>query len=167
MLLPDYFLNSVFDVDLMFLKKNNIKAVIFDIDNTLVGFKIAKPTDQVLNYINTLKENGIKVAVASNNNKDRVSLFCEKLDVPYVYRACKPLPFALIGLCKKMNVKTKHTVLVGDQVYTDTLGANICGMTSVMVDIIDTKENLTFRIKRTLEKPVIKAKKRKDKKKND
>ena len=61
-----------------------------------------------------------------------------------------------------MGVKAKNTVFVGDQVYTDSLGANIAGMVSVMVDIIDTKESLTFKIKRALEVPVIKAKMRKD-----
>ena len=61
-----------------------------------------------------------------------------------------------------MNVKCKNIVLVGDQVFTDVWGANFCGMTSVMVDIIDTKETLLFKIKRALEKPIINAKKRED-----
>lgn len=166
MLIPDYFLKSVIDVDIDFINKNNIKAVVFDVDNTLVGFKEPNPDDRIKAYIQDLKNNGIKVAVASNNSKHRVSVFCEQIDVPFVYRACKPLPFSVVGLCKKMGVKTKNTAFVGDQIYTDMLCANLCGMTSVLVDIIDTKENLTFKIKRALEKPVIKAKIRKDVKKN-
>lgn len=162
MLSPDYLVHSVFDVDINFLNKNNAKAVIFDIDNTLVGFTVERPTEQIAEYINGLRSLGIKAAVASNNNKHRVGKFCESLDIPYISRACKPLPFALFKLCRQMAVKPKNTVFVGDQVYTDSLGANLAGMTSVMVDIIDTKETLTFKIKRALEKPVIKAKKRKD-----
>lgn len=166
MFAPDYLLKSVFDVDLNFLNKNKCQAVIFDVDNTLVGFKVAKPTEQIKQYIKGLQDSGIKVAIASNNCKERVSLFCSELNLPYIYRACKPLPFALLKLCRIMGVKTNQTVLVGDQVYTDSLGANLCKMTSVMVDIIDTKETLTFKIKRALEKPVINAKKRKDAKIN-
>ena len=162
MLSPDYLVHSVFDIDIDFLKKNNATAVIFDIDNTLVGFTVAIPPEEIKNYIFLLKQQGIKIAVASNNNKERVSLFCKDLDIPYISRACKPLPFSLFKLCKIMGVKAKNTVFVGDQVYTDSLGANIAGMVSVMVDIIDTKESLTFKIKRALEVPVIKAKMRKD-----
>lgn len=166
MFAPDYLLKTVFDVNTEFIRQNGCKAVIFDVDNTLVGFKVAKPTEEIKNYIKALKDAGIKVAVASNNCKERVSLFCEELDLPFIYRACKPLPFALLKLCRIMDVKAKETVVTGDQVYTDSLGANLCGMTSVMVDIIDTKETLTFKIKRALEKPVINAKKRKDERKN-
>lgn len=166
MLLPDYFVKNVFCVDVEFLKEKNIKAVIFDIDNTLVGFTVALPTGGIKEYLNMLRQNGIKVAIASNNNKERVSLFCKDLGVPFVHRACKPCPPALLKLCKIMDVKPKQTALVGDQIYTDVLGANLCCMTSVLVDIIDTKESLTFKIKRALEKPVIKAKIRKDAKKN-
>lgn len=166
MFLPDYFLKDVHCVDLDFLKSKNIKAVIFDIDNTLVGFTVAKPTPEIKEYIKTLTDNDIGVAIASNNNKERVSLFCEELNIPYSYRSCKPCGIVLKKLCKKMGVSPKYTALVGDQIYTDVWGANMCGMTSVLVDIIDTKENLTFRVKRALERPIVRAKIRKDAKKN-
>ena len=166
MLKPNFLIKDVFCVTYEFLQKNNIKAVIFDIDNTLVGFKVKEPTDKIIEHINYLKQNDIKVAIASNNNKVRVGTFCEKLDVPFVYRACKPLPFSLLKITRLLGVKCKHTMLVGDQVYTDSLGANFLGMTSVMVDIIDTKETLLFKIKRALEKPVINAKIREDNKRN-
>ena len=167
MLKPNYLLKDVYCVTYEFLQQNNIKAVIFDIDNTLVGFKVKEPTEKIVEHINYLKQNGIKVAIASNNNKVRVGKFCEKLDVPFIHRACKPLPFGLLKMAREMGVKCKQTMLVGDQVYTDSLGANFLGMTSVMVDIIDTKETLLFKIKRALEKPVINAKLREDNKKND
>lgn len=166
MFLPDYLLSDVFDVTDEFIKTNNIKAIIFDIDNTLVGFKVATPPKEIADYIFDLKQKGIKVAIASNNNANRVGLFCKDLDVLHISRACKPCPFPLLSLCRKMTVSPKNTLLVGDQIYTDTLGANLCGMVSAVVDIIDTKETLTFKIKRALEKPVIKAKRRKDAKNN-
>lgn len=166
MLKPNYLLKDVYCVTYEFLQKNNIKAVVFDIDNTLVGFTVKEPTQKIIDHINNLKQNGIKVAIASNNNKIRVGRFCENLDVLFVHRACKPLPFALLKITRLLGVKCKETMLVGDQVYTDSLGANFLGMTSVMVDIIDTKETLLFKIKRALEKPVINAKIREDNKQN-
>lgn len=166
MLTPNYLINSVFDIDEKFLDDNRIKGIIFDIDNTLVGFTVAEPTDEICDLISRLQSGGYKISIASNNNRQRVTRFCEKLNVEYIYRACKPLPFALLKLTKIMGLRCREVMLVGDQVYTDTLGANILGMTSVMVDIIDTKETFTFKLKRMLEKPVINAKRRKDAMKN-
>ena len=159
---PDFLLENVYSLTDEFLSSNNIKGIIFDIDNTLVGFTVKKPDDQVMCFLNSLKQKGVKIAVASNNNRDRVSFFCEDLDIPFIWRACKPLPFSILKIAKIMNIKCKNIALVGDQVFTDVWGANFCGMTSVMVDIIDTKETLLFKIKRALEKPIINAKKRED-----
>lgn len=166
MIQPDYLLKDIYCLTDDFLASNNVKGIIFDIDNTLVGFTVPTPDDKVKDFIESLLEKGIKVAIASNNNKERVSLFCKELDVDYIFRAAKPLPFSLLRIAKKMGLKCKNIMLVGDQVFTDVWGANFVGMTSVMVDIIDTKETLTFKLKRALEKPIINAKKRKDKKKN-
>ena len=85
--------------------------------------------------------------------------------MPFIWRSCKPLPFSLLKIAKIMGLKRKEIALVGDQVFTDVWGANFCGMISVMVDIIDTKETFTFKLKRALEKPIVDIKKRRDEKK--
>ncbi len=166
MIKPKYLIKDIYSIDDDFLKLNRTKGIIFDIDNTLVGFTVAKPDEKVKDFIESLKNRGIKVAIASNNKAQRVTLFCEELDVDFVWRACKPLPFALLKIARKMQLRPKNIMLVGDQVFTDVWGANFIGMTSVMVDIIDTKETFTFKLKRALEKPIIKAKIREDKRKN-
>ncbi len=162
MFTPDFLLKNVYSLTDEFLSKNHIKGIIFDIDNTLVGFTVEKPDERLKIFLNSLKQKGIKIAVASNNNRDRVSLFCEDLDIPFIWRACKPLPFSILKIARIMKLRCKHIALVGDQVFTDVWGANFCGMTSVMVDIIDTKETMLFKIKRALEKPIINAKIRED-----
>lgn len=167
MIKPDFLLDNIYCLTDEFLSENNIKAIIFDIDNTLVGFTVKQPDEKVTVFLDSLKKKGIKIAVASNNNRERVSLFCKDMEIPFKWRACKPLPFAILAIAKQMKVKCKNIALVGDQVFTDVWGANFCGMTSVMVDIIDTKETMLFKIKRTLEKPIINAKRREDSKKND
>lgn len=163
---PDFLLKDIYSLTDDFLRENGIKGVIFDIDNTLVGFTVAKPDEKVSGFIKSLMSKGIKVAIASNNSHKRVSIFCEELGVDNVARACKPLPFFLNTIAKRMGVERKSIILVGDQVFTDVLGANFLGMKSAMVDIIDTKETLTFKLKRALEKPIVNAKIREDKKKN-
>ncbi len=165
MIKPDFLLDNIYCLTDDFLNQNDIKGIIFDIDNTLVGFTVEKPDEKVLNFLNYLKQKGIRIAIASNNNQIRVSKFCEGLDIPFIWRACKPLPFSLLKISRQMQLKCKNIALVGDQVFTDVWGANLCAMTSVMVDIIDTKETLLFKIKRALEKPIINAKRREDMKK--
>lgn len=162
MIKPKFLLKNIYSLTDSFINENNIKGIIFDIDNTLVGFTVKKPDEKVVVFLNSLKEKGIKIAVASNNNQQRVSYFCEDLDIPFIWRACKPLPFSLLKIKRIMNLKSKNIAVVGDQVFTDVWGANFCGMTSVMVDIIDTKETMLFKIKRALEKPIINAKIRED-----
>ena len=167
MIKPKYLIKDIYCLDDEFLSLNNTKGIIFDIDNTLVGFTVATPDEKVKNFIKSLQQKGIKVAIASNNNAERVKTFCGDLDVDFVWRACKPLPFSLLRIAKRMSLKTRNVMLVGDQVFTDVWGANFIGMTSVMVDIIDTKECFTFKLKRALERPIINAKIREDKRKND
>lgn len=164
MLTPNFLVNDIYDITDEFIAKNNIKGIIFDIDNTLVGFKQKKPDQKIIAYINHLKSIGLMVAIASNNSKDRVADFCEELGVLSVARACKPLTFRLRKIATSMGILKRNIALVGDQVYTDSLGANLCGMISILVNPIDKKETLLFKIKRMLELPVIYFKRRKDKK---
>ena len=81
---PKHCVNSIWDLTIEFYQSNNIKAVIFDIDNTLVTHTTPVPPEDVLRYFEFLKSNGIKYAIASNNSKSRVETFCKNLNVPYI-----------------------------------------------------------------------------------
>lgn len=165
LLQPRYMIPDLSGLTDEFLEFNGIRGIIFDIDNTLVGFRVATPPPEILALFDRLESKGIRIAVASNNKRERVELFCRGLDFPAYHRACKPLGFALRKIRKGWGIPAKQIAVVGDQIYTDMLGANCAGMISVLVDIIDTKETVFFKIKRALEKPVIERKRRKDAKK--
>ncbi len=165
LLMPQFLIPDVSALTEEFLKENGIRGIIFDIDNTLVGFREPKPTEENLALFARLREQGIVFAVASNNNKERVSTFAEGLGVSAYHRACKPLGFALAKLRKEFGLKSKEIALVGDQIYTDMLGGNLAGMITVLVEPIDQKETVFFKIKRALEIPVVERKRRKDAKK--
>lgn len=87
---PDLHINKIYEIDIEKLKNKNIKAVIFDLDNTLVSEETVYPTDKLKFFLNVLKNNGINVGVVSNNRKERVELFMKELDIPYLYEAKKP-----------------------------------------------------------------------------
>ena len=163
MLTPRFLLKDIYELTDEFLITHDIRGIIFDIDNTLAGFKDEKPDGDAVTFIRHLQSRDVFVSVASNNSYKRVSLFCEELGVLAVSRACKPLTFRLRKIAKSMGVRKRNIAIVGDQVYTDSLGANLCGMISVLVNPIDKKETFLFKLKRLFEIPVIYFKRRKDK----
>ena len=161
-LMPKFLLSDVSALTDEFLQENGIRGLIFDIDNTLVGFRTATPTPEVLELFSRLKEQGIPYAIASNNSRHRVGVFAEGLGISAYHRACKPLGFALGRIRREFGLPAKNIALVGDQIYTDMLGGNLAGMVTVLVEPIDHKETVFFKLKRKLEMPVINRKRRKD-----
>ena len=162
LLMPQFLLPDVSALTDEFLERHQIRGIIFDIDNTLVGFREPKPTAANLELFARLKAKGIPFAIVSNNSSRRVGLFAETLGVPAYHRSCKPLGFALHKVRRTFGLPAEQIALVGDQIYTDMLGGNCAGMITVLVEPIDHKETVFFKLKRWLETPVIEKKRRKD-----
>lgn len=114
------------------LKTAGIKVLICDIDNTLAPHDMATPPEETIKFIQQAKALGFKVAVASNNTKERVQVFCKPLDVYYVNSACKPMPFVFFKVAKHFGVTRKELAMMGDQLLTDMLGANIAGVYTIL-----------------------------------
>lgn len=148
--LPKMYVRNYQCLNLEKLKNHGIKVLICDIDNTLSPHDEAKPTSAAIAFVNKAKELGFNVAIVSNNTKDRVSKFCEDLDVYYVYSAKKPLPFAFMKIKKHFNVQSCEMAMFGDQLLTDMAGANISGLFTILTsplvirDIAITKFNRKF-----------------------
>ena len=155
MLMPKFMLPNVHALTDDFLAAQKIGGIIFDIDNTLVGFREPRPTPEVLALLEHLREKGIQVAIASNNKEERVKTFAEGLGLSAYHRSAKPLGFVLRRIRKEFGLPAKQIALVGDQIYTDMLGGNLAGMQTALVEPIDMKETVFFRLKRFLEMPVI------------
>lgn len=161
-LMPQYMLPDIFALTDDFLDQHQIRGIIFDIDNTLVGFRTVLPTPEVTELLEHLQHKGIKLAIVSNNSRKRVRTFAQDLGIPFYFRSCKPLVFVLWHVRRRLGLPAKQIAMVGDQIYTDMLGGNCAGMITVLVDPIDHKETFLFRLKRKLEMPVIERRKRKD-----
>ncbi len=154
-LYPDYMFKSISDIDEDFFRKNNIKNVILDIDNTLVPYTVATPDGKAAAFFERLKRENINVCLVSNNSRRRVEKFNEIHKFCYFFRACKPLTIAIRRAMRSMNAKKTETALIGDQVFTDVFGGNRVGITTVLVDPIEGKESAFFRFKRRWEKRVL------------
>lgn len=152
---PTIALKSVCDISLEILGDFNIKALILDIDNTLTTHDNPNIKPEILNWINMLKENSIKLMIVSNNYPERVKPFANMLDIDFVSRGQKPLPKGFSEACNRLGVPKKNICAVGDQIFTDILGANIKGIKSIFVFPMEYETTTFFKIKRTLEKPLL------------
>lgn len=155
-LYPNLYLKDVTAITIDILKKNNIKGLILDVDNTLIDLN-KNMNPKVVDWVNELKKNNIKFCIVSNTNKyEKVKSVAEKLDIPYFYFAKKPFKRGFEKAKRKMNLKEENIAAVGDQIMTDVLGANRCKMFSILVEPISEKDILITKIKRPFEKLIIK-----------
>lgn len=155
-LLPDYCVKNVWNLDENFYKSNGVEAVVFDIDNTLVAHTEMQPPKDVLKYFEFLKTIGIKYSIVSNNSMERVTSFCKDLGIPYYYKALKPRKKYLKKVLHDLGCDATRSALVGDQLFTDILGGNRMGMTSVLVTAVGEDETGFVSFKRKFEKKILK-----------
>ncbi len=157
MLYPTAIFNRAFDITPLYLKSNNIKALILDVDNTLTGHGSQKLPFEIEKWLSEMNGAGIKMMIVSNNFKKRVEPFARAINMDYCAFSCKPSPLGLARARKKLNVSKSEVALVGDQIFTDILGANVYNIKSLLVLPMYGDVKFTIRLKRALEKPIIKA----------
>lgn len=156
MIYPKEYLNSVKDINLELLHKNNIKGLILDVDNTLINLDRKMPAG-VSSWAKDLKANGIKICILSNSNHlDKVEAVAKIIEVPYIFFGKKPLKSGFLRARDILKLPNENIAVVGDQIFTDIIGANRCQMFSILVKPIEEKDYLITRIKRPLENFIIK-----------
>ena len=154
-LYPNRYIDKVTDIDVKFLEENSIKGLILDVDNTLIDYD-KKMIDGLEQWAEELKKNNIKLCILSNSNKkDKVKKISEVLEVPYFYFAKKPFKFGFKKAKTLLNLENKNIAVVGDQIFTDVLGANRCKMYSILVKPIAEKDIWITVFKRPLENKII------------
>lgn len=155
-LYPNEYFDSVKDITLELLNNNNIKGLILDVDNTLINLDRKMPAG-VSNWAKELKEKGIKICILSNSNVvEKVTSVAKIIDVPYIFFGKKPLKSGFKRAQSLLKLNAENIAVVGDQIFTDVLGANRCKMFSILVKPIEEKDYLITKIKRPFEKFIIK-----------
>lgn len=165
-LLPDYDFDTYKGVTPEFLKSIGKTCVLCDIDNTLVPYDVPDPTDDVCSWVKTITDAGIKLILVSNNEKERVEKFNEKLNLPYLYKSGKPSRRTVKRALEILKDEKKNAVMLGDQLLTDVITARVSGITSLWVPTIKKVETPFFRAKSAIERPFIKHYYKKKGKKN-
>lgn len=146
---------SIFEITPKMLKKMDIRGLILDIDNTMAAHNDPEPLEGIEEWIADMKNNGIKLMIVSNNHASRVEKMADRLGIEFVAEGAKPLSAGFSKAVKKMGLDKKNVCAVGDQIFTDVLGANLYGIRSFMVKPIEPEKSLPFRFKRMIEKPFL------------
>lgn len=145
----------VTDIKTDFLKKMNVKGLVLDLDNTLTTHDNPRPADGVLDWIANMKKSGIKLMIVSNNHPPRVKPFADMLGLEFVSEGKKPLTKGFSEAKSRMGLEKNELAAVGDQIFTDVLGANLAGIKILYVSPIEHEKTLFFKIKRKLETPFL------------
>lgn len=156
---PYEYVESVFDIDYNILYQKGFKGLIFDIDNTLVhhGDDSTKEVDELFKKIQNI---GFKTILLSNNNEKRVKRFLKNIDSLYICDAQKPNVENYFKAVEMMNIKKEEAIFVGDQLFTDILGANRSGIASILVKFIRLNNEAKIGKRRQLENVILKFYKR-------
>lgn len=166
LLYPDEYLSSTYQIDFDKLYREGYRGLIFDIDNTLVPHG-APADERAIELFAHLKELGFDCVLLSNNKEPRVKMFNEKIGVRYIFKAAKPKPGNYRHAVELMHTDCNHTIFIGDQIFTDVMGANLAGIRTILVAPINPKEEIQIVLKRYLEKIVLFFYHHRNKKKHD
>lgn len=131
--LPNEHVKSILDIKPIELKEKGIKGIITDLDNTLVEWDRPNATPQLIKWFDEIRKQNILVTIVSNNNEERVKAFSDPLQIPFIFRARKPMMPAFHKALSKMGIKKEEAVVIGDQLLTDVLGGNRSGFHTILV----------------------------------
>ncbi|MDI6732007.1 MAG: YqeG family HAD IIIA-type phosphatase [Candidatus Margulisbacteria bacterium] len=134
LLQPNQIAKDIFAIDFTAIKSRGISALILDIDDTLIPRKSADVPIRVFEWIANRKEEGFKICLTSNSRHPaRVAYIGKALNLPYLFMSLKPLPFAFWKSLELLQSSPRQTAMIGDQLFMDTLGANLLGIYSIYV----------------------------------
>ena len=153
-LLPKWMTPSVTDISPAFLDAQGIRLLMLDFDNTIVPYTTNIPTEEVSAWLEALKASGIRICVVSNSRKDQVKIFCDQWGIPCITRALKPLGRGIRQCLSRFDIPAEQAALAGDQIFTDTLGGNLCGVTTILVKPIHNHK-FWLKARHALEQPFI------------
>lgn len=153
-LLPRFMTRRLTDLKPEFLKEQGIRLLMLDFDNTIVPYTTNVPSSRMDAWLRQMMTTDITLCVVSNSKKDRVVQFCQHYGIACVTHAKKPFSKGIKECLSRFHIAPEQAALVGDQIFTDTLGGNCTGVKTILVKAIDN-HNFWLKARHVLEKPFI------------
>ena len=153
-LLPKLITDELTDLTAEILRDRHIRLLMLDFDNTIVPYTTNVPTEKMDRWLKEMNASDIQLCVVSNSRKDRVKIFCSRYGIDCITHANKPFTKGISQCLAKYDIPAAEAALVGDQIYTDTFGANNAGVMPVLVRAIDN-HNIWLKLRHVAELPFI------------
>ncbi len=151
---PNALLENIDSITIQFIKENKLKALILDVDNTLIDYDKNVP-EHIEKWVKLIKGQGVKLYILSNTNKkEKVEMVSNKLQIPYKMFAKKPSKRGFIAIQKELKIEPQNIGVVGDQIFTDVIGGNRCNMFTILLEPIDKRDILITAWKRPIEEQI-------------
>jgi HAD phosphatase, family IIIA len=151
MIKPNVEFDIITDIGVDFLKENNIKGLILDVDNTLIDLSKNK-IDGLDDWIDSIIKSGIKIAVVSNGRKKKqIDLLTKKHGLIYVFFALKPFKSGIKKAKKELNLCYNEIAEIGDQIFTDVWVSNRTKMFSILTKPVEMEKSFLQKFKRRIE----------------
>lgn len=146
---PEKYFSRISQIDIRRdLRDRGFDHVLLDIDNTIRSRADHLVPKDVLVWLGKARDAGISFCLLSNNWHKDIRSFASSLDLEIVAKAMKPLPFAFYAAMKKIGGAKKDTVVIGDQLLTDVIGAHFAGLCAYLVQPlveVDLKHTVLLR----------------------
>ncbi len=153
-LIPCHLMESIYWLTPDVLKELGVRLVLADLDNTLTPYEEPLPSPALRQWKEELEGSGITLFVVSNSRKSRrCPDFCEALGIPYVRHAGKPGTKGFQQALRQTGIPASEALMVGDQIFTDILGANRAGIRTVLVRPMAWGKNPGRRLRYAIETP--------------
>jgi HAD superfamily phosphatase (TIGR01668 family) len=149
---PDIETATLADVSLEDLWSRGFRGIIVDLDNTVCGYHESTLAPGVREWVIAAKARGFALVLVSNNFRERVAAVGAQLDVPSVPNALKPLPQGFLLALRHLGTRRAETVVIGDQLFTDVLGAKFLGLHTVLTHPLVPKDFPLTRVLRLMER---------------
>lgn len=162
---PTILKNRITELTVDELRDLQIDALLLDVDNTLTKHHSQELPEDVAAWLAEMKAAGLSLMLVSNSKEPRVAPFAARIELPFVHTSCKPLPFGFCRASKALGVSRKRCLAVGDQTFTDVLGAKLAGVRVAQLIPIECEAGWSFRLRRRLEQPILASFRRRQAKK--
>ena len=153
-LLPKLITGELTDLTPELLQAHNIRLLMMDFDNTIVPYTTDVPTEKIAAWLRDMNASDIRLCVVSNSKRNRVRVFCDAYGIDCITHAKKPFTKGINECLAKYGIPAEEAALVGDQIYTDTFGANNAGVMPILVRAIDN-HNIWLKLRHVAELPFI------------
>lgn len=153
-LLPNMMTEAVTDLKPDFLEQQGVRLLMMDFDNTIIPYTTNKPTPLVAGWLAMMRHSRVRLCVVSNSKRGRVKEFCKEWDLDCITHSKKPTGKGIRKCLDKYRIAPGEAAMVGDQIFTDTLGANLAGCRSILIKPIHN-HTIWLKLRHVAEKPFI------------